>query len=236
MLVRRWRQCQKLRSRPVGAHPWRVAGDEQQIMQAQPRQLRAGQTSSPKRLRSRQHSGSTASIPISRSQHGGRLSRHTSLGTRAVGDVTPSTPASLSRRIASMSFGHRSPLAAGPRPTLRIRRVLSWPTTRTFLGRHTLTSSGFSSATVAGSLLIEATDTRGLTERIDSEISLICVGVVPQHPPTNLAPAGRTFAKIRHILGRAHVKIGVLHVRAAARVWLGADSFLSVANVFFRAH
>jgi hypothetical protein len=62
---------------------------------------------------------------------------------------------------------------------------------------------------------------RGDAARTESEISLMCEGVVPQQPPMNFAPAWMNrLANFRHVLRRAHVKLSSLHVAREACVGL----------------
>src|SRR5215211_2671513 len=102
---------------------------------------------------------------------------------------TPSTPASLSRRIESSVFFASTPLGGSTSTEVtNSPRAIFRPHAERSSGGTTRMSDGVTSIVTVAPALKAMRWARGEAARTESEISLICDGVVPQQPPINLAP------------------------------------------------
>src|SRR6185369_1331397 len=106
------------------------------------------------------------------------------------GMFTPSTPASFNKRIessvffASTPFGGSTSTDVTNSPCAILRPHLDRSS-----GGTTWMSGGVISTAAADPDVNAMLCARGDAARTESQISLICDGVVPQQPPINFAPA-----------------------------------------------
>src|SRR5687768_607916 len=105
------------------------------------------------------------------------------------GMFTPSTPASFNKRIESSVFCASTPFGGSTSTEVTNSPVaILRPHADRSSGGTTLMSVGVTSTIGVPAPLNVTRCARGDAARTESEINLICDGVVPQQPPINFAP------------------------------------------------
>src|SRR5688572_6842341 len=103
---------------------------------------------------------------------------------------TPSTPASFNKRIESSVFFASTPFGGSTSTEVTDSpRAILRPQFDRSSGGTTLMSGGVFSTAVGAPDVKAMRCARGDAARTESQINLMCDGVVPQHPPINFAPA-----------------------------------------------